>query len=101
MRRAAANLGCRLGGRFSEWAGCWRLLRGWLGGWLEGDGLAGQVFQLADEVALAVPAVGACLVVAVAEVVVAGIGVRQQVPDDREDGVADGDDRASLAAAAG
>ncbi len=47
------------------------------------------------------PTVGACLVVAVAEVVVAGVGVGEQVPDDREDRVADGDDRASLAAAAG
>jgi hypothetical protein len=59
------------------------------------------VLQLADEVALAVPAAGSFLVVAVAEVVVAGVGVGEQVPDDGEDRVADGDDRASLAAAAG
>jgi hypothetical protein len=71
------------------------------GDWLEGDGLAGQAFQLADEVALAVPAVGACLVVAMAEVVITGVWVREQAPDDRQDGVADGDDRASFAAAPG
>ena len=36
-----------------------------------------------------------------AEVVIAGVGVGEQVPDDRQDRVADGDDRASFAAAAG
>ena len=41
-------------------------------------------------------AVGAVLVVVLAEVVVASVGVGEQVPDDREDRVADGDDRASL-----
>ena len=47
------------------------------------------------------PAVGARLVVAMAEVVVAGVWVGEQVPDDRQDRVADGDDCASFAAAAG
>ena len=97
MRRAAAEPQLAARGRFFRWPGCCLLF---VGG-LEGDGLAGQVLQLADEVALAVPAVGAGLVVAVAEVLVAGVGIGEQVPDDREDGVADGDDRASLAAAPG
>src|SRR5262249_53906548 len=54
-----------------------------------------------DQVAFAVPAVGALLVVAVAEVVVAGVGVGEQVPDDGEDRVADRDDRASFPATPG
>ncbi len=71
MRGAAANLSWQLGSGFCRWSG----RRLFAGSGLEGDGLSGRAPQLADEVALAVPAVAACLVVAVAEVVVAGVGV--------------------------
>jgi len=71
------------------------------GDWLEGDGLAGQALQLVDEVAFTVPAVGASLVVAVAEVVITGVWAGEHVPDDRQDRVANSDDRASFAAAPG
>jgi hypothetical protein len=63
--------------------------------------LPAQALQLADEVALVVPAVGARQVVAMAEVMITGVWVREQIPDDRQDGVAGGDDRASFAAARG
>jgi hypothetical protein len=69
--------------------------------WLECDSLAGEVFELAGQFALASLLGDPGVVVAGAEVVVAGARVGQDVPDDREDGVADRDDGAFLAAAAG
>jgi hypothetical protein len=67
----------------------------------EGDRLAGELLELADEVAfLAVPvAVG--LVEAGTQVAVAGLGVGQQVPHDGQDRVADRDEGALLATAFG
>jgi len=47
---------------------------------LNGDAPAGEVFELADEVALPAPAVNPGFVVSRAEVVEAGGGVGQQVP---------------------
>ena len=70
-------------------------------GGLKGDVLAGEVLELADEVALAAPAVDSGFVVAGSEVLVADGGVGEQLPHDGQDGVADGDDGAFLAAAAG
>jgi hypothetical protein len=71
---------------------------GWLGGGvLEGDFLPGEAFQFGDELALAADRgepVGA-------EVGEVGFGVRQQVPGDGVDGVADRDQGALFAAAAG
>jgi hypothetical protein len=56
---------------------------------------------LAGQVVLAAQLVDPRVVVAGAEVVVAGVRVGQQVPDDREDTVADRDDGPFLAASAG
>ena len=65
----------------------------------EGDRLAGELLELADQVAfLAVPvAVG--LVEVGTQVAVAGLGVSQQVPHDGQDRVADRDEGALLATA--
>src|SRR5512132_518362 len=71
-----------------------------LGGGFEGD-LVAERFELADVVALAAFGVDAGVVEVGAEVVEAGVGVRQQVPDDDQDGAADGDDGLLLATAAG
>jgi hypothetical protein len=73
---------------------------GWSGGGLEGDGVA-EGFELADVVLLAAFGVDAFGIVAGSEVVEAGVGVREQVPGDDEDGSADGDNGALGAAAAG
>ena len=67
---------------------------------LEVDLLPGEVFELADEVALATLRIDPRFVVARPEIVVAGVGVRQQVPDDGEHRVGDGDDCAFLASPA-
>ena len=61
------------------------------GGGFEGDGVA-EGFELADVVALAALDVGAGVVEAGSEVVVVGVRVGQQVPDDDQDGAADRDD---------
>ena len=67
---------------------------------LEQDLLAGEPFELGDELALA--ADGGDLVVPVGdEVGEVGVGVGQQVPGDDQDGVADRDQGALFAAAAG
>src|SRR5215218_3364404 len=74
---------------------------GWRsGGGLQGDRVA-QRLQLADVVALAAVGVDAGVVEARAQIVEAGIRVRQQVPDDDQDGAADRDDGLLGAAAAG
>src|SRR5512132_227191 len=74
---------------------------GSLGSGGEGDGLAGELFELTGEVALVALLVAVGLVEVGAEVVVAGLGVGEQVVDDGQDRVADGDDGAFLAAASG
>ena len=56
---------------------------------LQGDLLAGDLFQLADQRAFPAPLVDVVLVEVRAEVAVAGVGVGEQVPDDREHRVAD------------
>ncbi|WP_336212625.1 hypothetical protein [Nonomuraea sp. LPB2021202275-12-8] len=61
---------------------------------MQGDGFAGEAFELTDEVAFAALGGDAGLVEVRAEVVVAGVRVGQQVPDDGQDGVAEGDDGA-------
>ena len=71
-----------------------------LGGGGEGDGEP-EGFELADVVTGFAAGIGAAGVVAGAEVVVAGGGVGEQVPDDDQDGAGDGDQGAELAAAAG
>jgi hypothetical protein len=68
---------------------------------LEDDLLAGEVLELADEVRLAALGVDPGGVAVGAEVVVVGLRVGEQVPDDGEDRVAHRDDRAFLAAASG
>src|SRR5262249_9446436 len=78
--------------------GCER--RWWSGGGVEGDPVA-EGLELADVVELFAFGVDAGVVEVRAEVVEAGVGVAQQVPDDDEDGAADGDDGFLLAAAAG
>src|SRR5512132_629469 len=70
-----------------------------LGGGLEGD-LVAERFELADMVALGALRVDAG-VVAGAQVVEAGVGVREQVPDDHQDGAAHRHDGPLGAAAAG
>ncbi|HET7518845.1 MAG TPA: hypothetical protein VFN05_14380 [Actinomycetes bacterium] len=60
--------------------------------------MAGEAFELVDKVALVALLVDAGFVEVGTEVVVAGLGVSQQVPDDGQDRVADGDDGAALAA---
>src|SRR5215813_523922 len=72
-----------------------------LGGFLQSDLLAGEVLELADEVAGVALASGFAVVEAGAEVGVAGGGSESRWLGDGEDGVAGGDDRAFLAAAAG
>jgi hypothetical protein len=68
-------------------------------GWgLEDDLLAGQVLELADEVAFAASLVDVGPVEVGPEILVAGLRVGEQMPDDGQDRVADGDDRAFLAA---
>src|SRR5579859_2262295 len=72
------------------WSGC-------LG---EGDGVA-EGFELADVVAGLALLVDAAGVVTGAEVVVAGGGIGEQVPDDHQDGAGDGDHGLELAPAPG
>ncbi len=55
-----------------------------LGSGCEADLLAGEAFELADQVVLLALWVDSGLVEVGAEVVVAGFGVGQQVPDDRQ-----------------
>src|SRR5438105_3016772 len=83
------------GVRAAGWVG-----RGWLGGGFEGDGVA-EGFELADMVAPAALRVDAGGVEVRSEVVEARVGVGQQVPDDDQDGAADGDVGFGGAAAAG
>src|SRR6266568_1559319 len=66
----------------------------------EGDGVA-EGFELADVVAGGAVFADALVVVAGAEVVVAGGGVGEQVPDDDQDGAGDRDEGLELAAAPG
>src|SRR5215468_854585 len=66
---------------------------------VRGDGEA-EGLELADVVADLLVLAGAALVPVGAEVVVAGLRVRQQVPDDDHDGAGDGDLGDGLAAAA-
>ena len=68
------------------------------GGWGEGY-LQTERFELLDEVALASLLVDAAFVVVGAEVVVGGVGVGEQVPDDDEDGTGNGDEGFAFAAA--
>src|SRR5215469_7565576 len=68
---------------------------GWLG---EGDGVA-EGFELADVVAHLAVLVDPAGVIAGAEVVVAGGGVIEQVPDDDQDGAGDRDQGLELAPA--
>ncbi len=70
------------------------------GGVVEGDFLAGQAFELGDELALAAQRDRAVMPVG-AQVGEVGVGVGEQVPGDGEDGVADRDQGALLAAAPG
>jgi hypothetical protein len=58
-------------------------------------------FELADVVAFLAFWAGAVVVEVGAEVVEAGFGIGEQVPDDDQDGPADGDDCSFLAAAFG
>jgi hypothetical protein len=73
---------------------------GWqVGG--EGHRLAGELLELADQVAfLAVPAAGGLIEVGT-QIAVTSVGVGQQVPHDRQDRVADRDKGALRAAAFG
>lgn len=64
----------------------------------EGDFLAGDAFELMDQVVL-VALVVAGVVEVGSEVVVAGGRIGEQMPDDGEDGIAGGDDGAQLATA--
>ena len=66
------------------WSGGFRVLGGLGEGDVEAEGL-----DLADVVAELAAGVGAGLVVAVAEVGVAGFGVAEQVPGDDQDGAGD------------
>src|SRR5215207_8113044 len=70
----------------------------WSGGRLQGD-LVAERLELADEVAGLAALVDAAGVVAGAQVVEAGGGVGEQVPDDDQDGAGDGDQGLELAAA--
>jgi hypothetical protein len=69
-------------------------------GGLEGD-LVAERLELADVVALGAIGVVGGVVEAGAEVVEAGVGVSQQLPDDDQDGAADRDDGPLGATAAG
>ena len=68
---------------------------------MQDDFLAGEVFELAGQVPLSAQLVDPRIVVARAEVVVAGVRFGQHVPDDGEDRVADRDDGSLLATPAG
>src|SRR5215213_831355 len=68
----------------------------WSGGRLQGD-LVAERLELADEVAGLAGGVDAAGVVVGAQVVEAGGGVGEQVPDDHQDGAGDGDQRLELA----
>ena len=61
------------------------------GGGFQGD-LVAEGFELADVVALGALRVDPGVVEAGTEVVIAGLGIGQQVPDDDQDGAADRDD---------
>ena len=63
--------------------------------------MVAEGFELADVVALLGCGVDVAVVVVGAEVVEAGVGVGEQVPDDHQDGAADRDDGLLLAASAG
>src|SRR5258705_6602175 len=67
-------------------------------GWGEGD-LQAEGFELSDVVADLPLDVDARGVVVGAEVVVGGVGVGEQVPDDDEDGAGDGDEGFAFASA--
>src|SRR6266568_4396866 len=80
---------------------CWRS-----GGWqfgrrAQGDFLAGDLFELVDQGPFAAALVDMGLVEVGAEVAVVGVGVGEQVPDDGQQRVADGDEGFLLAAPAG
>jgi hypothetical protein len=64
---------------------------------VERDFLPAEVLQLPDQVVLPPPRVDLACVVVGAEIVVAGGRVGQQVPDDGQHGVADGDESPFLA----
>src|SRR6266496_1605397 len=66
------------------------------GGVGEGDFLAGEAFEFGDQLSFASLGCEAVMPVR-AEVGEVGVGVGEQVPDDGEDGVADGDQGAFLA----
>src|SRR6266487_5876957 len=73
------------------------------GGWmlrrrLQGDFLAGDLFELADQRSLAAALVDVGLVEVGAEVAVVRVRVGEQVPDDGQHRVADGDERLLFAA---
>src|SRR6266487_2836606 len=86
-------------------------VQSWVGGGLAGSGrglvragleddlLAGEVFELADEVAFAASLVDLGPVEVGPEILVAGLRVGEQMPDDGQDRVTNGDDRALLATA--
>jgi hypothetical protein len=69
-----------------------------LGGWLQGD-LKAEDFELVDEGSDLAAGVDLGGVVVGAEIVEAGRGIGQQVPDDDHDGSGDGDQCFELAAA--
>jgi hypothetical protein len=75
-----------------------QLRGGLLGSGLEDDLLAGEALELVDKVALVALVVDARFVEVWTEVVIAGLRVGEQVPDDGQDRVADGDDGAALTA---
>jgi len=75
-----------------------QLRGGVLGSGLEDDLLAGEALELVDKVALVALLVDARFVEVWTEVVVAGLRVGEQVPDDGQDRAADGDDGAALTA---
>src|SRR5215218_2623645 len=68
----------------------------WSGGRLQGD-LVAERLELADEVAGLAALVDAAGVVVGAQIVEAGGGVGEQVPDDHQDGAGDGDQGLELA----
>jgi hypothetical protein len=70
------------------------------GGGFQGDFVT-QCFELADVVTFLGVRTDAGVVEVWAQVVKAGLGVREQVPDDDQDRAPEGDDRSFFAAAAG
>src|SRR3954447_10131080 len=76
------------------------VVRDWLGDGCESDGVA-EGFELLDVFAGGAVRVGAAAGVVRAEVVVAGLGLRQQVPDDDQDRPPDRDGGSRASAAAG